>query len=182
MPDKTAPLVVTFDLARLADAGKEVLLAPTPEERAALARWMGVTRFDSLKGKVRLDKLGGGYFGFEAEVTADVVQPCVVTLEPVRSHIAREFRRNFHVAERARKAAPKKRAVIVPSTAVMESDDEPEELSTSVLDVAAPVLEELSLAIDPYPRRPGAVFQPPAGKDKPAENPFAVLKSLKTKR
>lgn len=181
MPEKIAPFVVKFDLARLADAGREIALAPSAEQRAELARWAGVTSFDSLTAKVRLKKLGGGYFGYEAEFTADMVQACVVTLEPVRARIAGEVRRSFHVAEGERHAPAKKREIIVPSTAVMESEDEPEELSASNLDIAAPVLEELALAIDPYPRKPGAVFEPPADAQARAENPFAVLKRLKTK-
>jgi hypothetical protein len=43
------------------------------------------------------------------------------------------------------------------------------------------VLEELVLAIDPYPRKPGVAFQPPADEGGQAEHPFAVLKKLKTK-
>jgi uncharacterized metal-binding protein YceD (DUF177 family) len=181
MPDKTAPFVVTFDLARLSDAGREISLAPTAEQRAELAHWAGISSFESLKGKVRLEKLGGGYFGYEAEFAAELVQACVVTLEPVRAKIAGEFGRSFHVAEKARHTPAKKREIIVPSPAVIESDDEPEELSSSVLDIAGPVLEELALAIDPYPRKPGVAFQPPADEDGKSENPFAVLKKLKTK-
>lgn len=181
MPEKIAPFVVKFDLARLADEGREISLAPTAEQCAELARWAGVTSFDLLAAKVRLKKLGGGYFGYEAEFATDVVQACVVTLEPVRARIAGEVRRGFHVVEGARHAPAKKCEIIVPSTTVMESEDEPEEISTSALDIAAPVLEELALAIDPYPRKPGVVFELPADAQAQAENPFAVLKKLKSK-
>jgi uncharacterized protein len=34
------------------------------------------------------------------------------------------------------------------------------------------------LGIDPYPRKPDAIFENPR-KDKPRENPFAVLSALK---
>jgi hypothetical protein len=38
--------------------------------------------------------------------------------------------------------------------------------------------EFLLLAIDPYPRKPGAVFQPPVTEDNSA-HPFASLAALK---
>ena len=58
-------------------------------------------------------------------------------------------------------------------------DDAPEMIEGHKYDLAAPLLEELSLAIDPYPKEEGEVF---AAEDDPAakpESPFAVLKQLK---
>jgi hypothetical protein len=40
-------------------------------------------------------------------------------------------------------------------------------------------LEELSLALDPYPKAPGAAFEVPPEPPAPADNPFAVLEALK---
>ena len=58
-------------------------------------------------------------------------------------------------------------------------DDDPELLDQPVLDLAGPLLEELSLALDPYPRAPGASFEVPPEPQAAAENPFAVLEKLK---
>ena len=176
--EKTPPFTVNFDLSRLPEGETEITLAPTAEQRAALAHWAGVGSLETLKGAVVLKKLGAGHFHYEARFTADVVQSCVVTLEPVRSHIAREFTRLYQIPEGVRHA-PAKRAIQLTSHV---EDDEPEMLESFVLDIALPVLEELSLAIDPYPRKPGVAFQPPADALGKAENPFAVLKTLRTKR
>jgi uncharacterized metal-binding protein YceD (DUF177 family) len=59
-------------------------------------------------------------------------------------------------------------------------DDEPELIEGTSIDLAAPVLEELSLALDPYPRAPGVAFESPKQEKAPADSPFAVLESLKT--
>ena len=48
-------------------------------------------------------------------------------------------------------------------------------------DLAAPLLEEFLLALDPYPRAPGVVFESPETGEVPPPNPFAVLKALKGK-
>jgi hypothetical protein len=45
--------------------------------------------------------------------------------------------------------------------------------------LAAPLLEEVSLALDPYPKAPGAAFEVLPEPIEPAENPFAVLEALK---
>ncbi len=58
----------------------------------------------------------------------------------------------------------------------------PEEIDSTRFDLAAPLLEEFSLAIDPYPRAPGVAFDAPATTEDPPENPFAVLGKLKEKR
>ena len=180
MKAKAPVFAVNFDLLRLADAGAEIALKPTPEERADLARWVDVDSLDALNGVVHLKRLGVGHFSYEASFSADVVQACVVTLVPVRSHIEREFQRIYQVVN-ARSTGPVKRAIDLPSD-VFKIDEEPEVLSSPVLDIAAPVLEELALAIDPYPRAPGVAFQPPADDKGAKESPFAVLKQLKTKR
>ena len=46
------------------------------------------------------------------------------------------------------------------------------------IDLGAIATEFLILAIDPYPRKPGAVFQSPSAGE-PAAHPFAALAALK---
>jgi hypothetical protein len=47
-----------------------------------------------------------------------------------------------------------------------------------VVDLGAIATEFLILGIDPYPRKPGAVFEPPQSGDGEA-SPFAALAALK---
>ena len=60
----------------------------------------------------------------------------------------------------------------------IENPEGPDEIEDGAVDLAAYVVEHLFLALDPYPRKPGAVFEPPAAEAEPS--PFDVLKSLKT--
>ncbi len=57
--------------------------------------------------------------------------------------------------------------------------DAPEEIDSLHYDLAAALIEEFILALDPYPRAPGVEFQAPEGEGA-AESPFAVLKGLKS--
>jgi hypothetical protein len=57
--------------------------------------------------------------------------------------------------------------------------DGPEPLTDGTVDLGAIASEYLVLGIDPYPRKPGAEFQPPAEAEDPARHPFAALSALK---
>ena len=59
-----------------------------------------------------------------------------------------------------------------------ESANETEPLIGGLVDLGALAIEFLILGLDPYPRKPGAVFQPPPPA-KPDETPFAALASLR---
>ena len=48
----------------------------------------------------------------------------------------------------------------------------------SLIDLGRLATDVLLLAIDPYPRNPGAVFEPEVATADPEAHPFAVLKAL----
>jgi uncharacterized metal-binding protein YceD (DUF177 family) len=58
-----------------------------------------------------------------------------------------------------------------------EGDDPPEVLADDKVDLGAYVVEDLSLAIDPFPKKPGVEFEAPEQKGE--LSPFAVLAKLK---
>jgi hypothetical protein len=96
----------------------------------------------------------------------------VVTLEPVHSQVALDVSRILHLTKTPRGAQ------LAVDELSSTADEGPEEIQNSHYDLAGPLLEEFSLAIDPYPRAPGVVFEPPQDKDA-SESPFAALKPLK---
>jgi hypothetical protein len=78
--------------------------------------------------------------------------------------------------------ARKGKLQFAPDDAVVDpGDDETETVQSPFIDLAAPMLEELSLGIDPYPRAPGAQLEQPDEAEETAENPFAILRHLKEK-
>jgi uncharacterized metal-binding protein YceD (DUF177 family) len=170
------PLERLFDLGRLSDAGDEIVLQPKGEELAALAEWAEVASVENFQAKIDLTRKSSSDFHYEATIEADLTQNCVVTLEPVKSHISKSFSRELHLIKFSRP-----HPIGTEELAVGAGDDDlPEELDSPHFDIAGPVLEEFSLAIDPYPRAPGVAFESPAEQAPELENPFAVLKRLKT--
>jgi hypothetical protein len=170
------PLQRFFDLGRLSDAGHEIILAPSAAELQALAQWAEVSSIEGFTATIELTRKPGNHFLYEARFAADLTQGCVVTLEPVRAHLEGRFSRDLHLTRVSRRSVPE-----VEVLAAGAGDDEaPEEITSTNYDLAGPVLEEFSLLIDPYPRAPGAAFESGAEEGEAPENPFAVLKSLKT--
>jgi len=169
------PLSHSYNLARLGNAGDEVHFAANPAERAALAKWAGVVSVEKLDARVQIRKLEPNRFGLDFQLTADVTQSCVVTLDPVSGHIAHGFSREFVFVG----AVPRHRAEQKPIESEADLEEGPEEITSLHLDLAVPVLEEFALSLNPYPRRQGVEFTPKTEESAPPNNPFAVLKDLK---
>jgi hypothetical protein len=169
------PFSHLYNLNRLGQAGDTVTVTATPAERTALARFADLLRVDAFAGRVELKKTAPNRFRLDFALTADICQACVVTLAEVPSHIERRFLRDLHFSPALRRSHEPP-----PAEDVSLDDDRPEEIDTLHYDLAAPLIEEFLLAIDPYPRAAGVEFQPPGDGDKAPESPFAVLKGLKS--
>jgi uncharacterized metal-binding protein YceD (DUF177 family) len=164
-----------FRVDELSPGGSTVTLTADAAERAALARRFGLLALHALTATVRIaprpGSRGGRSVKLEGSFEAEVEQECVVTLEPVRSVIADKFVLRF-----AEHAAPDDTDVTLDA----ESEDPPEPLVDGAFDLGEAVAELVALAIDPYPRAPGAVFEVPAEEAGQEErtSPFAVLRRL----
>jgi hypothetical protein len=154
----------------------ETLIA-TPEERAALTRRFALVELGALEATVRLRRARAGrYVELDASLRAAVVQSCVVTLDPVPAEVVETF---------SVLLGPIGAADVAPGAGEVVVDlDQPEPLDGDGIDIGELVAQQLSLALDPYPRSAGAAVEPggaapeaPAAADPaPAESPFAVLR------
>ena len=171
MNERPAPVHHFFDLGDLSQAGSRITVAAKGDDLVRLAQWAGVAQVRVFGADVELRRLSQSRFMFEADLEADIVQNCVVTLEPVAAHIGRHIVRELHFS-----AHPHAQSGELTLSA---GDEEvPEEITSLDYDLAGPLLEEFVLAIDPYPRKEGADFDPPTQEVGPPESPFAVLKRL----
>lgn len=139
------------------------------EECAALARRLDLLAVHSLEASVVVRLLSGGErLQLSGRLRAAVRQSCVVTLAPVESTVDEEFTILY--------APPDATAAeLVMGPAGDDSWDEP--WPGDVLDVGEAVAQQLALAIDPYPRAPGAELPAPAADAaaEPVRRPFAGL-------
>lgn len=166
------PFERVYNLGSLGRAGDEVILVAQGEELVRIARWAKVRALESFAATIELQMISPERFHYDAALGCEIVQDCVVTLEPVRTNIERKVRRELHLTE----SKPLDSEVVVDSSS--EDDDVREAIQSLRYDLAGPLLEELALAIDPYPRAPGVSFDPPEAPEVRPESPFAVLKKL----
>lgn len=161
-----------FAVDDLPEDGREVHLQAKPLEREALARRFGILRLDSVLADARLERAESAV-RVSGRVEADVVQTCVVSLEPVATHIAENFVVLFE-----RPDAPG----LAERVHLIDPDEEDlEVLASSAIDVGEVVAEQLALALPPYPRKPGAEFRAYStdrGGEKRAEKPVAPFSGL----
>ncbi len=153
------------------DAGLHLDLVADEATREAIASIAGVRGFQRLEAAFDVARQGSG-LKITGDVVATVEQTCVVTLEPMTSELREPIDLVF-VPPRAGERSDQGEEAIDPAAA-----DEPEALVDGVADLGTVATEFLLLAIDPYPRKPGAVFEAPKIDD-PGAHPFAALAALK---
>jgi uncharacterized metal-binding protein YceD (DUF177 family) len=131
------------DTPRLIDRGKTHSIQATAEERAALAARFGLNAIDRLDAKINLELLAGeGLVRLTASLRAEVVQTCVVTLEPLPATVVETFTILYGVSDDVR-------------VVVLDGDaDVVEPLENGCIDIGEAVAQQLSLALDPFPRSP----------------------------
>jgi hypothetical protein len=166
-------LLRPFRFLRLATVSDRVgnRAALTSNELAAIAEWLGalaleLRRNDPLAARAMTPR--------PRPSLPPTVQACVVT--PIRPLTSR---RGQAPIPRYGCFALRRDQDSTVELSHAANDEDTEILSSSEIDLAAPLLEELALALDPYPRAPGVAFEPPREESEPSESPFAVLAKLK---
>ncbi len=135
-----------------------------PAEREAVARRMGLVSIASLTCSFELKREPGHVMRANGALRADVVQTCVVTLEPFEAVVAEDFTVRFVPEGQESEEVD------------IESEDEVP-YAGGVIDLGEATSEQLALALDPFPRRPGAEL--PEEEVEQAEGPFAALRGRK---
>ncbi len=160
-------------LARLAPDGRQERLRASPAECAALARRFGIPAVHRFEADLRLVPEPGGGVAIEGRIRAEVVQDCVVTLEPV----VQQVEEAVHLR------------ILGPGEESSDDPESPDDVDApgGVADLGEALAEQLALALDPYPRAPGAVLPDevaaePEEPPEPAISPFAALAALRGRK
>jgi uncharacterized metal-binding protein YceD (DUF177 family) len=164
-PDAAPEFPRPVPLGTIREGGRRIALAATQAECAALAARFGILSLDSLEAELRLLPEPGGTVLAEGRLAAGLAQACIVTLEPVRQSVD----------------APIAFRLLPPGREPQDGPDDIDEIECpdGTADLGEAVAEQLALALDPYPRAPGAEL-PPEAADRSAD-PFAALAGLRRK-
>jgi uncharacterized metal-binding protein YceD (DUF177 family) len=161
---------VPVTIEEVTETGRHFNLVADAATRAEVARVAGLRELPRLEASFDVTRRGADGLHVAGLVSATVGQDCVVTLEPLTNQVEEKLDLTFV----PRRAPLREEGDSEPREPKW---DDPEPLVNGTVDLAALAIEFLILGLDPYPRKPGVVFDPPA----PAQledGPFAALAKL----
>lgn len=154
-------------LDRIGQNGASVLVQADPAELPAVAARLGLPAVQSLRCAFRLRRVGGSVLEAQGELAAGVTRQCVVSLDEFDTTVEERFTVHFVPA----------------GTEVDDPEpDAPDEIpyDGSAVDLGEAAVEQLALALDPYPRKPSAILPSEAGEAR--QGAFAALAALRPKQ
>jgi uncharacterized metal-binding protein YceD (DUF177 family) len=168
--------LVTAD--RIPPTGIEQDIEARPAERAALAKRFSLLELKKLTAHLSLALAHDQGIHVTGKIKADIVQNCVVTLDPVTTPLDLDIDLMF-VPDGAR-------PVGAGSPDVDSVDEEFEIYLGGRIDLGEMVAQHMGISIDPYPRKPDArlsttQFGPAAERPRPFSK-LADLGQIKAKR
>jgi len=159
---------------QIPDSGLHREIEADEATRAAMAEIAGLREIAYARAAFDLKPRSGGQVHVAGRVQARVGQNCVVTLEPLENDIDEEVDLIFAPPEQIPVLAEPEDADDVAT----DMTDAFEPIENGAIDLGRLASDMLYLAIDPYPRTEGAVFESQIAASDPEDHPFAALKSL----
>lgn len=164
----------TIRLGDLAGGSIRRRLRPDAQTRDALAKRLGIEALLELEANLEVRSWLDGcqVLGrFDGQVS----QVCGISLEPFTQPVSGEV--DLRLAPDGSPNLPEDPTAGGEIEVSLETPDPPERLEGDIIDLMAILSEHLALAIDPFPRRPDAVFEwAPETED---ASPFAALRALR---
>ena len=175
MTDRANPWSVPVVVAQIPDTGSHREIEADQAARDAMADVAGLREILSASASLDLTLEKAGRVHVAGRVRARVGQTCVVSLDPIENDIDEAIDLIFAPPEQIRELAE-----LVDEAAESDAEipDPPEPIVNGVIDLGRLATDALFLGIDPYPRRPDAVFEPMVEAPDPEDHPFAALKAL----
>ena len=141
--------------------------------RKRIAKQLDLVELSSFEADAHLSSWLDGA-RLTASWSAELVQACCVTLEDVPARLSGRFEIRVLPAESPNAPHTETEAVIDPL-----AEDPPDVLDGDIVPLGEYMIEHLALELDPFPRKPGAVFTPPP--EPTVITPFSALKGLQTR-
>jgi uncharacterized metal-binding protein YceD (DUF177 family) len=178
MPD--LPLSHRIQVADVPPTGKHVRIEASEAERRALAEHLEIAGVDALVCEFEVRHWGRDGLVVHGRLEADVVQTCIVTLEPVPEHVSDDFEVRF-TAHEAPETGRTGQGKDEEDEGMSVDIDAPDVLDNGGVDLGVIATEYLALGLDPYPRKEGAAFSDHVEEAQGENRPFAGLDKLVSK-
>lgn len=175
--DRPDPWRSPVIVAQIPERGLQREIEADEAQRKAMADIAGLREVLSAHASLAVTPKSGGRFHVAGHVRARIGQTCVVTLDPIETDIDEPIDLVFAPPEQI----PALSDLIDDAAAGAAEVDPPEPIEGGVIDLGRLATDALFLGIDPYPRKPDAVFDRKVTPPDPKDHPFAALKALKAK-
>jgi hypothetical protein len=174
--EEKSPVSFAVHVVRLPQKGMPVVVEADAAQRQALAAAHGLVSVERYRADLVVAPWKRHGVRVAGRVEADITQECVVTLEPLAAHIAEDVEGLFLPDDsRLGRLGFEEGGEVVLAA---EGPDSPETFHGDTIDAGALAEQFFGLAIDPYPRKPGAFLEADAEAD-PQETEFQrKLRSL----
>ncbi len=174
--DKPDPWRVPIAVAQIPETGLHRDIEADQAVRDAVADVGGLRKVLLVQASLDVTPERGGRFHVAGRVRARIGQTCVVTLEEIENDIDEPVDLVFVPPGQMPEMAD---LIDEAEDSDEEVPDPPEPIENGLIDLGRVATDALFLAVDPYPRKPGAVFEPVLETADPEDHPFAALKALK---
>ena len=174
--DTSNPWSVPIAVTQIPETGVARDIEANPQEREAMATLGGLLGVASARASLLVTPIKGGHVHVTGRVWGRVGQTCVVTLDAMESDFDEAIDLMFAPPSQIRELAE---SVDEDIESDEETPDPPEPIENGIIDLGRLATDALYLGLNPYPRKPDAVFEAPVEVIDPKEHPFAVLKALK---
>jgi uncharacterized metal-binding protein YceD (DUF177 family) len=175
MIEKPDPWRVPLAVEKIPDTGLHRDLLADQATRDAVADVGGLRTVLSIQASLDVTPMRGGRFHVAGHVRARIGQTCVVTLEEMETDIDEPIDVIFAPPDQIPEMAA---LVDEAEESDEETPDPPEPIENGIIDLGRLATDALYLGVDPYPRKPDAVFEPLVEAPDPEDHPFAALKAL----
>lgn len=175
--DRPDPWRSPVSVAQIPEGGLHRELDADEAQRKAMAEIAGLREVISAHASFDVMPKSGGRYHVAGNVCARVGQTCVVTLDPIVSDIDEPIDLMFAPPEQITALSD----LVDDAAAQADEADPPEPIEGGIIDLGRLATDALFLGIDPYPRKPDAVFDHEVTPPDPEDHPFAALKALKAR-
>ncbi|PQA86099.1 YceD family protein [Hyphococcus luteus] len=153
-----------IELGEVGKHGKTFRLSANEEERARIAARLDAPSVEKLDGEMCISATKSA-IRVEGKIDAELTRECVASLEPMQERVSEDFEIDF---------------LREPPEEMSEEEDleAPEVHEGSRLDLGELLVQQLSLAMDPFPRKEGVESLAEAYAPPEKLSPFAGLKSI----
>ena len=165
-PELSRPIL----LASIGPNTRIIDVAATPSECERVAARLLINAVASLEARFTLCRVAGEIIEAEGKLRALVTQECVVSLDPFASVIEEPFAVRF-----------------VPEDLLTDEALDPDAIDEigyegGQIDLGEAAVEQLALALDPFPRKPGGVLPPGLSRGDAPPDHDAVVHPFETLR